>query len=126
MKLFLCKWSDGTGKIVTCKNLLQLFWALDFEGDPYQVKYKELKEDFAVNFKFITKSEEGEEYESTLLTYYDCEWDFLPELMNNEEGWKTFKSFFPYKGKNVDKVKKQYICSQMGWNPDFFKNQKAA
>ena len=43
MKVFLCKWPDGKGKVVVCRNREELFWALDFESDPYSAKYKVLK-----------------------------------------------------------------------------------
>ncbi|MDC0309300.1 hypothetical protein OAL72_00970 [bacterium] len=116
MKLYLCKWPDGSGKVVTCKNKQELFWALDFEGDPYAAHYKEFKEDFAVNFNVVTKQEGTEEYQETVFAEYDCEYDYLPDLLADKKGWHNFHDYFPY-DVEVKTSAARAACEFMGWGP---------
>ena len=115
MKLYLCKWPDDTGKIVACRNRQELFWALDFEGDPYCAKFKELKCELSINFKF----EIEDEYRCTAFTGYDeYNGDFIREEFDSEKGWKTFKSYLPYASGSTRGPGAEAACSLMGWNPE--------
>ena len=120
MKVFLCKWPDGTGKVVVCRNRQELFWALDFEADPYSAKYKHLKGDIAFNFKI----EPGDEHGYTVLNDYDHEDDYIAEEFASEEGWRTLKNYFPYANTRVKSREARIICNQMGWNP--YRDRKEA
>jgi len=42
MKTYLAKWPNGDISIVTVKNQTQLFWTLDYEGDPTCAKIYEI------------------------------------------------------------------------------------
>ena len=118
MKLYLCKWPDDSGKLVSCKNKHELFWALDFEADPYSAKYKLLKEDFVLNFKLETKQEGAEEYQESVLVGYDCEFDYLSDLLADKKGWQTFNDYFPYDGQIKTQAAK-VTCEFMGWEPEW-------
>lgn len=41
-KLYVAEWLDGTISIVSAKNSKDLFWKLDTEADPYNIKITEL------------------------------------------------------------------------------------
>jgi hypothetical protein len=117
MKVFLCKWPDGTGKVVVCRNRQELFWALDFESDPYSAKYKVLKGDIAFNFRIDSVDEDSDEHGRVVVNGYDHEDDFIAEELASEEGWRTLRHFFPYANTPVKSREARIICNQMGWNP---------
>ena len=117
MAIYLCKWPDGTGKVVVCRNREQLFWALDFEGDPYSAKYKMLKGDLAFNFRIEPGDPDWTENGTTRLTGYDHESDFIAEEFTSDEGWRTLGNFFPYRNTSVKSREARIICDAMRWNP---------
>lgn len=41
-KLYIAEWLDGTISIVSAKSAKDLFWKLDTESDPYDIKITEL------------------------------------------------------------------------------------
>ena len=114
MKIYLCKWPDDTGKIIACKNRQELFWALDYESDPYCAKFKELKCELSINFKF----EIVDQYRCTLFTGYDeYNGDFIREAFDCKKGWKTFGSYLPYANGSTKDSGSDTACTIMGWNP---------
>ena len=117
MKVFLCKWPDGTGKVIVCRNRQELFWALDLQGDPYCAKYKPLKGTIAFNFKIDQEDEQWDEHGHTVLSDYDHEDDFIAQEFASEKGWRTLKNYFPYGDTNVSSQQAKATCAAMGWNP---------
>ena len=117
MATYLCKWPDGTGKVVVCRNREELFWALDFESDPYSAKYKVLKGDLAFNFRIEPCDPDYSENGFTRLTGYDHECDFIADEYASDEGWRTLRKFFPYGDSDVSSQQAKATCAAMGWNP---------
>lgn len=48
MKLYYAEWPNGEVTIVHANNSLDLFWILDREGDPHQVKAWSTKDQCAI------------------------------------------------------------------------------
>ena len=124
MKIYLCKWPDGTGKVVVCRNREELFWALDFESDPYSAKYKVLKGDLAFNFRIEKGAPAHGDNGWTRLTDYDHESDFIAEEFASDEGWRTLRNFFPYGDTDVSSQQAKATCAAMGWNPAGSENKE--
>jgi hypothetical protein len=119
MKLYLCKWPDDTGKIVACRNRQELFWALDFEGDPYCAQFKELKRELSINFGFEVESDADGDHRYTKLRDYDEDsGDFIREAFDSGEGWKSFKTYFPYASGTTNDPGAGAACDLLDWNPE--------
>lgn len=126
MKIYLCKWPDGTGKVVVCRNREQLFWALDFEGDPYSAKYKPIRGDLAFNFRIETVASAHGDHAFTRLTDYDHETDFIASEFQDKDGWKTLRDYFPYANASIGSEQARIVCAAMGWDPYGEKQVEAA
>ena len=77
-----------------------------------------MKEDFAFNFEVVTKQDGADEYQQAVLTDYDCEFDYLPDLLADKDGWKNFNDFFPYDGQ-IKTPAAKVTCEFMGWEPEW-------
>ena len=56
MKTYLAKWPDGTISILQAKNMIDLFWDLDMEGNPLTAKIYKLPK----RFQLTTTIKDGE------------------------------------------------------------------
>ena len=93
MPLFLCKWPDGTGTIVNCRNKKELFWELDHEGDPGAAIYKQIKPPLSIQIKIGHIEIDGEKCPKTEFVGYSHEDDFLLDILEEKTGWKRIPRF---------------------------------
>ena len=103
MPTYLCKWSDETGTLVSCRNEGSLSLALDQEGDARDVIYKEIKTMNYVSIQIkVTKRGEADDSavpggiavpgpRGSLMEFPGYVHDFsypLEKLFDDPEGWK--------------------------------------
>ena len=55
MKTYIAKWPNGTISIVQAKNMTELFWELDNEGDPTMTQVFQVNKPFHITTKIINK-----------------------------------------------------------------------
>ena len=53
MRTYLAEWPDGTFTVCSASNLVDLFWTLDEEGDPYATKSYLLPSRFEIVSDFV-------------------------------------------------------------------------
>ena len=55
MKVYLCKWPNGTISILTANSKRELFLLLDYEGDPEQANVYKLPNGFHISTEVINR-----------------------------------------------------------------------
>jgi hypothetical protein len=55
MKVYLCKWPDGTISILTANSKRELFLLLDYEGDPEKANVYKLPSRFHISTEVINR-----------------------------------------------------------------------
>jgi hypothetical protein len=92
MPTYLCKWPDGTGTLISCRDEDALFLALDLEGDPGAAIYKEIENYVSIRIKVI-KEDEADESTDSLVEFlgYNHQDDPLGKRFNDPADWKRLK-----------------------------------
>lgn len=67
MSTYLAEWPDGTISVLSAENIVDLFWRLDVEGNPFAAKVCKLPSRFHIGTvinnrrKIVTSNEDSEE-----------------------------------------------------------------
>jgi hypothetical protein len=61
MKTYIAKWPNGTISILQAKNMMELFWELDNEGDPTMTQVFKVNKPFHITTNIINNEIHFEE-----------------------------------------------------------------